>query len=115
LISPAHDIMYQALDPAALKEMLGAASPPRLIDVRGAQEIVRGVIPGAEHVELGALPAQLAQLDPGAPVVLYCLSGARSARACAFLAQQGFSKLYHLEGGIAAWAKAGYPTEMPAR
>jgi rhodanese-related sulfurtransferase len=101
--------MYQALDAAGLKALLDGADPPRLIDVRGAAEVARGMIPGARHVELAALPAQSAALDPDAPLVLYCLSGARSARACAFLAQQGFRKLYHLEGGIAAWAKAGLP------
>jgi rhodanese-related sulfurtransferase len=40
---------------------------------------------------------------------LYCLSGVRSAQGCAYLAQRGFRRLYHLDGGIAAWAKAGLP------
>jgi rhodanese-related sulfurtransferase len=89
--------------------MLEADAPPQLLDVRTAAEFARGAIAGATHIELAALPARSAELDPTAPWVLYCLSGARSAQACAYLAQRGFSRLYNLEGGIAAWARAGLP------
>ena len=89
--------------------MLQGAAPPQLIDVRSAAETARGVIAGALHIELSALPARVFELDPGAPCVLYCLSGARSAQGCAFLAQRGFRRLYHLDGGISAWARAGLP------
>jgi rhodanese-related sulfurtransferase len=41
--------------------------------------------------------------------VLYCLSGARFAQGCAYFAPRGFRRLYHLDGGIDAWAKAGMP------
>ena len=101
--------MYQSLDPARLQALLQDAVPPQLVDVRSAAEIARGAIAGATHIELSALPARAAELDPEEPCVLYCLSGARSAQGCAYLAQRGFHRLYHLDGGIAAWAKAGMP------
>ena len=101
--------MYQSLDPARLQALLQGALPPQLVDVRSAAEIARGAIAGARHIELSALPARAAELDLEAPCVLYCLSGARSAQGCAYLAQRGFQRLYHLDGGIAAWAKAGLP------
>jgi rhodanese-related sulfurtransferase len=101
--------VYQPLDPRGLQALLQGAPPPQLIDVRSAAETSRGVIAGALHIELSALPARASELDPGAPCVLYCLSGVRSAQGCAFLAQRGFRHLYHLDGGIAAWAGAGLP------
>ena len=101
--------MYQAIDPVRLHAMLEANAPPQLVDVRTAAEFARGAIAGARHIELAALPARSAELDPAAPWVLYCLSGARSAQACAYLTQRGFAHLYNLEGGIAAWARAGLP------
>jgi rhodanese-related sulfurtransferase len=101
--------MLHALDPAGLHALLDSAAPPQLIDVRSAAEVGRGVIAGAKHIELAALPARAGELDADAPCVLYCLSGARSAKACAVLAQRGFQRLYHLDGGIAAWVKAGLP------
>jgi rhodanese-related sulfurtransferase len=101
--------MYQAIDPSRLHAMLEANVSPQLVDVRTAAEFSRGAIAGARHIELAALPTRSAELDPAAPWVLYCLSGARSAQACAYLAQRGFGRLYNLEGGIAAWARAGLP------
>jgi rhodanese-related sulfurtransferase len=101
--------MYLSLDPTRLQALLQAAAPPQLVDVRSAAEIARGAITGARHIELSALAARASELDPEAPCVLYCLSGARSAQACAYLAQRGFQRLYHLDGGIAAWTRAGLP------
>jgi len=101
--------VYLPLDPAALQVLLQSAVPPQLIDVRSAPECARGAIVGALHIELSALPARAGELDPEMPCVLYCLSGARSAQGCAYLAQHGFRTLYHLDGGIAAWARAGLP------
>jgi len=104
--------MYQSLDPAALQGLLASNERPRLIDVRGAAEVARGMLAGAQHIELAALAARAGEFDPDAPLVLYCLSGARSAQGCALLAQRGFQRLYHLQGGIAAWIKAGLPVSM---
>jgi rhodanese-related sulfurtransferase len=101
--------MFRSLDPARLQALLKGSPPPQLIDVRAAPEVARGAIAGSRNIELSALPARAGELDPALPCVLYCLSGARSAQACSFLAQHGFRELYHLEGGIAAWAKAGLP------
>jgi rhodanese-related sulfurtransferase len=101
--------MYQTIDAARLEAMLHETTPPQLIDVRTALEVARGAIAGARHIELATLPARMAELDPAAPYVFYCLSGARSAQACGYLAQRGFGRLYNLEGGIAAWGRAGLP------
>jgi rhodanese-related sulfurtransferase len=101
--------MYQTIDAARLKAMLDEATPPQLIDVRTAAEVARGSIAGARHIELATLTAKLAELDPAATYVLYCLSGGRSAQACGYLAQRGFGRLYNLEGGVSAWGRAGLP------
>jgi rhodanese-related sulfurtransferase len=103
--------MYQSLDPTGLQALLASEPSMRLIDVRGPAEVARGMIPGAQHIELGALAARVDEFDPDAPLVLYCLSGARSAQGCAWFAQRGFQRLYHLHGGIAAWMKAGLPVK----
>jgi rhodanese-related sulfurtransferase len=103
--------MYQSLDPTGLQALLASDPSTRLIDVRGPAEVARGMIPGAQHIELGALAARVDEFDPEAQLVLYCLSGARSAQGCAWLAQRGFQRLYHLQGGIAAWVKLGLPVK----
>ena len=101
--------MVQTLDAAQLKTLLESDERPRLIDVRTTGEFARGTIAGAQHIELGTLPANVEALDPRAPVVLLCQSGGRSAQGCALLDQRGFQRVYNLGGGIGGWAGAGLP------
>jgi rhodanese-related sulfurtransferase len=101
--------MYRRIDPPTLQTMLDSDAPPVLLDVRTVEEFARGHLEQARHVPLAELPHRLDELSPGTPLVAYCLSGTRSANACQFLAQHGFSDIYNLEGGIAAWSRAGQP------
>jgi rhodanese-related sulfurtransferase len=79
----------------------------RLIDVRQMPEIAAGTVPGAEAMPLHTLPLKMSDLGRDERLVLICRSGARSAQACMFLAQQGFENVYNLRGGMMAWAQAG--------
>jgi sulfur-carrier protein adenylyltransferase/sulfurtransferase len=87
-----------------LKAKLDRGDKFRLIDVREPFEWDICRIPGATLIPLGQLPARLSELDSADEIVLQCKSGARSARALHLLQEAGFSKLWNLEGGIAAWA-----------
>jgi rhodanese-related sulfurtransferase len=53
--------MVQALDPAGLRALLESATPPQLVDVRSTAEVLRGVIAGAKHIELGTLSARVGE------------------------------------------------------
>lgn len=88
---------------------------PLIIDVREADEIATGHLPGAQLVGRGHLEARIARLAPraDAPMVLYCASGVRSALAAAALADMGFEQVRSLQGGIAAWRAQGLPIEVP--
>jgi rhodanese-related sulfurtransferase len=101
--------MYRSIDPPTLQAMLGSDAPPVLLDVRTGEEFARGHLAQARHIPLAELPQRVNELARDTPLVAYCLSGTRSASACQFLAQRGFPDLYNLEGGIAAWSRAGQP------
>ena len=79
--------------------------PFQLLDVREPEEAAIAAIEGSVLVPLGALPERLAEVDRTLPVVVYCRSGARSARAVALLRGAGLSRTYNLAGGILAWAR----------
>ena len=54
-------------------------------------------------------------LDKQKPVLVYCLSGGRSASAAELLSEKGFKEVYNLEGGILKWDAANKPlVQSPA-
>lgn len=103
---------FENLRPIDLQALMRERPELRLVDVRGLAEVAQGRIAGALHLPLMELGERHAELLPKeTPLVLYCLSGARSARACLFLAQFGYGPLYNLEGGIAGWVRSGLPLD----
>ncbi len=79
-----------------------------LVDVRNDDEVARGMIPGAIHIQLSMLPVQYEKLANANTVVFYCHSGVRSAHAADFAASKGLKNVHNLVGGVLAWGKAGY-------
>lgn len=83
-----------------------------LLDVRTREEWDEGRLKGAVLVpvtEDGFVEKAKASLDPTKPVLVYCRSGGRSARAVKELREAGFTKVYELKGGILAWEAAEMP------
>lgn|SRR5574340_323234 len=80
-----------------------------LVDVRADMEVARGKIPQGDPMPLHLMPMRLSELDKARPTVFYCQMGGRSSQAAAFAATNGFSDVYNLQGGIAAWMQAGLP------
>lgn len=97
------------VSPETLDEWKRNGQVFRLVDVRSPAETAQGVIPDAELMPLHLVPLRKDELRSEAPVVVYCRTGARSAQACAFLAQQGHENVHNLAGGIVAWARAAKP------
>ncbi len=88
------------------KRLLDGANPPRLIDVREKEEWEHCKIPGAELLPLSQWPA-LAQeklADKSQTLLIHCHHGGRSARAVAWLLQQGYTDVRNVTGGIDAWS-----------
>jgi len=81
-----------------------------LIDVRTAEEFAEGHIAGAVNIPVDYIERRLAEIPTDIPVVVYCRSGNRSARAATTLVENNYAEVYDL-GGIASWVSAGYPVE----
>ncbi|NOZ29997.1 MAG: hypothetical protein GXP39_18355 [Chloroflexi bacterium] len=76
-----------------------------VVDVREPQEFAAGHIEGAINIPLGELLRHLDDLPDGrtSPILLYCHSQKRSTHALVVLHELGYSQVYHLEGGYAAY------------
>jgi sulfur-carrier protein adenylyltransferase/sulfurtransferase len=87
-----------------LQRRLQQGETPFILDVRNPEEFQICRIPGSHFLPLPQLPQRYDELDKNREMVVHCKSGMRSAKAIAFLKQQGFTKLRNLKGGILAWA-----------
>jgi len=84
----------------------------QIVDVREAEELADGIIPGALHIPLGMIPERRSDLDATRPVVVVCRSGRRSAAAAEQLAEAGFDART-MTGGMLEWAAEGLPMDLP--
>jgi len=80
-----------------------------ILDVRTAGEVAQGKIEGALVIDYYSsnFLDQVSQLPKDQEVYLYCAVGARSEEAARLLVQQGYTKVYHLQGGIQGWSQEG--------
>ncbi|MBW3606083.1 MAG: MBL fold metallo-hydrolase [Actinobacteria bacterium] len=76
-----------------------------VLDVRQASEWRQGHVPGAVHIELGAL-ADRATAVPAGRVVAHCMHGQRSMTAASVLERAGRDDVAVFTGGPDEWAAA---------
>ena len=84
-----------------------------VVDVREPGEYGTGHILGAKNVPLARLEdggADLAKRKDR-PLIVYCDTGNRSAKAISALRKHGFARVMNLSGGLGAWQQAGLPVE----
>nr|WP_154377322.1 rhodanese-like domain-containing protein [Duganella guangzhouensis] len=82
-----------------------------ILDVRDAKEYAEGHLADAKNIPLAELDTRIGELDKfkSRSLIVVCKSGARASSAAAKLAKAGFADVINLDGGIAAWQKAGLP------
>jgi len=78
-----------------------------VLDVRNDQEWESGSVPGARHVMLGDLPKAMAEMAKESKILTMCGSGYRSSVAASLLERAGFADVSSVDGGTAAWERAG--------
>lgn len=82
-----------------------------MLDVRTAGEYKEGTIGAATNVSVTELASKIDTLkaDKDKPVLVFCLSGARSGKAAGMLVKNGYTQVFNLAGGMNAWRSAGLP------
>ncbi|MEU9338816.1 rhodanese-like domain-containing protein [Streptomyces sp. NPDC048290] len=85
-----------------------------VVDVRTPGEYASGHLPGALNIPLDQLERALPVLRRvHGELLVVCASGARSANACARLAEAGIAAMT-LTGGTADWSRRGHALGRPA-
>jgi rhodanese-related sulfurtransferase len=101
--------MVATISPAKLSELLSHPNA-QLIDVRDSSEWAGGHIEGSRSLPLEQLRADPErELPHDAVLIFVCAKGARSLTAAKLVDRLGFQNVYNVDGGTAAWARAGLP------
>jgi rhodanese-related sulfurtransferase len=103
------DQKLQPLSPYALKAMLANGEELAIIDVREELIFSQGHLLFARSVPLSRLELNFARLVPrrGTRIVLCDEGDGLAERAADVLARAGYHNLFVIDGGVAAWTRAG--------
>lgn len=91
---------------AKVRAITATGSPTTaILDVRTPEEYAAGHVPGAINIPFDQVKDRLAEIGPGKdrPIVVYCRSGRRAAKALAVLHGAGYTHLSHMTGDMLAW------------
>lgn len=96
----------EEISPAQVREQVATEAQSLVIlDVRSEEEYADGHVPGALHIPHDEIAVRLTELEASKdkPIVVYCRSGKRAAKALAVLHEAGFTRLLHLTGDMPGW------------
>ncbi|MDP3082903.1 MAG: rhodanese-like domain-containing protein [Rubrivivax sp.] len=109
-----------AADPAdvvSLDEARSAheAGKALLIDIREPVEHSTGIAAGARLLPMRQLETRWREVpnDPAQPVLLICNTQNRSQATLKALRRQGYQNVRYVNGGMAEWARRGWPMVKP--
>jgi rhodanese-related sulfurtransferase len=84
-----------------------------ILDVRTPSEFQAGHIKGAVNIDINSpdFNEKIQELEKSKTLLVYCHSGARSAKASKVLNEQGFAPIFDMAGGIISWKNHKLPVE----
>ena len=87
--------------------------PALVLDVRDEKDFAAGHLPKARHIPASELATRLAEIGKfkEKPVIVTERSGPRAGSASKLLRNSGFTQVFQLKGGVAAWQQASLPVE----
>ena len=102
--------MVRAVTPATVKSMLADGAELALIDVREELTFSKSHLLWARNVPLSRIELRFARLVPRLTTRIVLCDGGDGLvkRAAAILASAGYTDLSYLDGGVAAWERAGF-------
>lgn len=107
------DLNAEQVDPDSF-EKLTQNPDVQLVDVRTPEEYKKNHIKNALNIDINGenYHNHIALLDKTKPLLVYCISGGRSARAASMMRKEGFVKVFELKGGIIQWSAKNKPVEI---
>lgn len=101
------------IEPKELRQFLMQKRLVKIIDVRMEDEFNNdlGHIPSSQLIRLDVLAKHMNSFAKEDHLVFVCRSGGRSIRAAALFAENGFTNVFNLKGGLLYWRELNYEVE----
>jgi len=93
-------------------DVVDSADDRVLLDVRDADEVAAGTIPGSIHIPLPQLRDRLGELPQEKEILAFCQVGLRGYLACRILSQRGYA-CRNLTGGYKTYVATCPPPPKP--
>ncbi len=109
-------VSAQVVDVESFSAKIAELPMATLLDVRTSGEFGGGHLPKAQNIDFrsATFAQEIDKLDKSQPVLIYCLSGGRSAQAAEVMRSKGF-QVTELKGGYLKWTTKMKPLEgVPA-
>ena len=105
-------LFSQVLDVESFSTQIAEQPQALLLDVRTSGEFGGGHLPKAKNIDFRSegFVKEIDKLDKSKPVLIYCLSGGRSAQAAELMRAKGF-QVTELKGGYLKWTTKLMPLE----
>ena len=104
------DEIYGDVTVQEAKELIDSKPDLVILDVRTVEEHSEEHVEGVVNIPVGELEDRLDELDKTWELLVYCRTGNRSSSAVKIIEDNGYTKIFHMTGGIVKWKEAGYPT-----
>lgn len=98
--------MFQRIKIKQVSEFMDSGEPLHIVDIRDPQSYSMGHITGAKPLDNDNVKDFIANTPKDENVVVCCYHGNSSQGAAQFLAEQGFTHVYSLDGGFEMWKLA---------
>jgi len=108
---------YAGMKPVDVSTAMAETTPPFLLDVREASEVEKdGYVKGAVNLPVRTVVKNLDKLPAlDAKIIIYCGSGQRGGMLMGALRLIGYTNVYNMSGGLAAWKTAKLAVETGSK
>jgi len=93
---------YRCISVEEAKELI-AQEAPHVIDIRDGFAYTLEHVPSAINANEATMRDFFASADRAHPVLCYCYHGISSQGAAQSLVEEGFQRVYSMDGGYEAW------------
>lgn len=93
---------FECISVLKMEDLLNQETP-YIVDIRDSEAFTQGHLPNAVNLTADNIDDFLSKADRSRPVICYCYHGISSQTAAEALVNEGFKRVFSMDGGFEAW------------